>query len=163
FRWASHTPGSELTVRNTTLVEFFLAAEGDTVTVTVVESGFAALDAPEEVRQAAVKDNTGGWSQMMAELRDRAQAPGAGLAGPGRVTGGSGGGGGAVAGRGGGVRGGAAVGGGAAGDQIDRVFVALADPTRRQLLALLGGQEPASATALAGHLPMTRQAVVKHL
>ena len=77
FRWASHTPGSELTVRNTTLVEFFLAAEGDTVTVTVVESGFAALDAPEEVRQAAVKDNTGGWSQMMAELRDRAQAPAA--------------------------------------------------------------------------------------
>jgi len=61
------------------------------------------------------------------------------------------------------IRGAAAIGGGAAGGQVDRVFAALADPTRRQLLALLGGQEPASATALAGHLPMTRQAVVKHL
>ena len=61
------------------------------------------------------------------------------------------------------IRGAAAIGGGATGGQVDRVFAALADPTRRQLLALLGGQEPASATALAGQLPVTRQAVVKHL
>lgn len=40
---------------------------------------------------------------------------------------------------------------------------ALADPTRRQLLELLGGQAAASATALAGQLPVSRQAVVKHL
>jgi DNA-binding transcriptional ArsR family regulator len=47
--------------------------------------------------------------------------------------------------------------------RIDQVFAALADPTRRQLLALLGGQASASATTLAGQLPVTRQAVVKHL
>jgi DNA-binding transcriptional ArsR family regulator len=46
---------------------------------------------------------------------------------------------------------------------VDEVFVALADPTRRQLLELLGEQSAASATALAGQLPVTRQAVVKHL
>jgi DNA-binding transcriptional ArsR family regulator len=45
----------------------------------------------------------------------------------------------------------------------DQVFAALADPTRRQLLELLGGQAEASATALAGQLPVSRQAVVKHL
>jgi DNA-binding transcriptional ArsR family regulator len=45
----------------------------------------------------------------------------------------------------------------------DQVFAALADPTRRQLLELLGGQAGASATALAGQLPVSRQAVVKHL
>jgi DNA-binding transcriptional ArsR family regulator len=45
----------------------------------------------------------------------------------------------------------------------DRVFAALADPTRRQLLELLGGQAAASATVLAGQLPVSRQAVVKHL
>jgi DNA-binding transcriptional ArsR family regulator len=46
---------------------------------------------------------------------------------------------------------------------VDQVFAALADPTRRQLLELLGGQAAASATALAGQLPVSRQAVVKHL
>jgi DNA-binding transcriptional ArsR family regulator len=50
--------------------------------------------------------------------------------------------------------------GGAAADQV---FAALADPTRRQLLELLGEQAAASATALAGQLPVSRQAVVKHL
>lgn len=45
---------------------------------------------------------------------------------------------------------------------LDRVFVALADPTRRQLLELLGGR-PASATTLAGQVPVSRQAVVQHL
>ena len=45
----------------------------------------------------------------------------------------------------------------------DQVFAALADPTRRRLLELLGQQAAASATALAGQLPVSRQAVVKHL
>jgi DNA-binding transcriptional ArsR family regulator len=46
---------------------------------------------------------------------------------------------------------------------VDRVFTALADPTRRQLLELLGGRAPASATTLARGLPVSRQAVLKHL
>ena len=52
---------------------------------------------------------------------------------------------------------------GLASTAADQVFAALADPTRRQLLELLGGQAAASATALAGQLPVSRQAVVKHL
>jgi DNA-binding transcriptional ArsR family regulator len=43
------------------------------------------------------------------------------------------------------------------------VFVALADPTRRRLLEVLVDIRRASATALADHLPVSRQAVVKHL
>jgi DNA-binding transcriptional ArsR family regulator len=45
----------------------------------------------------------------------------------------------------------------------DAVFGALADPTRRRLLTLLDEHGPASATELARELPMTRQAIVKHL
>lgn len=44
----------------------------------------------------------------------------------------------------------------------DRVFAALADPNRRRLLAAVAGS-PATATELAGDLPISRQAVVKHL
>jgi DNA-binding transcriptional ArsR family regulator len=44
----------------------------------------------------------------------------------------------------------------------DAVFGALADPTRRQLLSSIA-QHPATATELAGGLPISRQAVVKHL
>jgi DNA-binding transcriptional ArsR family regulator len=46
---------------------------------------------------------------------------------------------------------------------VDSVLVALADPTRRQLLDLLAAQGEATATTLAGRLPVSRQAVVKHL
>jgi DNA-binding transcriptional ArsR family regulator len=42
------------------------------------------------------------------------------------------------------------------------VFYALADPTRRRLLATVAAA-PATATQLAGELPISRQAVVKHL
>lgn len=46
---------------------------------------------------------------------------------------------------------------------VDGVFVALADPTRRRLLDLLAARGPATATTLAAGLPVSRQAVVKHL
>ncbi|MCF7547736.1 metalloregulator ArsR/SmtB family transcription factor [Pseudonocardia sp. WMMC193] len=45
----------------------------------------------------------------------------------------------------------------------ERVFTALADPTRRQLLAELAAGGPATATDLAGRLPISRQAIAKHL
>jgi len=48
-------------------------------------------------------------------------------------------------------------------DPASRVFAALADPTRRQVLGLLGGQGELTATALADRLPISRQAIVKHL
>ena len=45
----------------------------------------------------------------------------------------------------------------------EQVFTALADPTRRAILAALAAQGPATATDLAGGLPITRQAIAKHL
>jgi DNA-binding transcriptional ArsR family regulator len=45
----------------------------------------------------------------------------------------------------------------------EQVFVALADPTRRAILATLASDGPATATDLAGRLPITRQAIAKHL
>ncbi len=44
-----------------------------------------------------------------------------------------------------------------------QVFIALADPTRRSILAALASQGPATATDLADLLPITRQAIAKHL
>jgi len=44
----------------------------------------------------------------------------------------------------------------------DAVFGALADPTRRRLLSAIS-DHPATATELAGGVPISRQAVVKHL
>jgi DNA-binding transcriptional ArsR family regulator len=48
-------------------------------------------------------------------------------------------------------------------EHVGPVFAALADPTRRRLLELLGEQPGVSATALAALLPVSRQAVVQHL
>jgi DNA-binding transcriptional ArsR family regulator len=45
---------------------------------------------------------------------------------------------------------------------VTDVFAALADPNRRHLLEALAQRE-ASATQLAADLPVTRQAVAKHL
>ena len=45
----------------------------------------------------------------------------------------------------------------------EHVFVALADPSRRHILATLAGGGPATATDLADRLPITRQAIAKHL
>ena len=45
----------------------------------------------------------------------------------------------------------------------EQVFSALADPTRRGILATLAAHGPATATDLADRLPITRQAIAKHL
>ena len=44
-----------------------------------------------------------------------------------------------------------------------RVFAALADPRRRELLELLAGTPGVSAGVLAARLPVSRQAVAQHL
>jgi DNA-binding transcriptional ArsR family regulator len=46
---------------------------------------------------------------------------------------------------------------------LNEVFGALADPTRREVLRSLAEQPGLTASRLAGDLPMTRQAVAKHL
>src|SRR5215813_9933383 len=43
------------------------------------------------------------------------------------------------------------------------VFIALADPSRRAILAALAAHGPATATDLADRLPISRQAIAKHL
>jgi DNA-binding transcriptional ArsR family regulator len=45
---------------------------------------------------------------------------------------------------------------------VTDVFAALADPTRRTVMEHLA-REPATATQIAADLPVTRQAVAKHL
>ena len=45
----------------------------------------------------------------------------------------------------------------------EQVFTALADPSRRAILAELASAGPATATDLADRLPITRQAIAKHL
>jgi ArsR family transcriptional regulator, cadmium/lead-responsive transcriptional repressor len=49
------------------------------------------------------------------------------------------------------------------GREVDALWAAVGDPTRRQLLDALLTHGQASATALSGELPVTRQAVAKHL
>jgi DNA-binding transcriptional ArsR family regulator len=48
-------------------------------------------------------------------------------------------------------------------DPLGQVFSALADPHRRHVLGYLAEYGTATATELTGELPMTRQAVSKHL
>jgi DNA-binding transcriptional ArsR family regulator len=51
----------------------------------------------------------------------------------------------------------------ATGWTADKIFTALADPTRRALLATLAEHSPKTATQLAGEYPITRQGIAKHL
>ena len=46
---------------------------------------------------------------------------------------------------------------------LDGVFKALADPTRRRLLDQLHRENGQTLTALCAHMDMTRQAVTQHL
>jgi DNA-binding transcriptional ArsR family regulator len=48
-------------------------------------------------------------------------------------------------------------------DRAGAVFGALSDPTRRALLQTIAAQPEATATELASELPISRQAVLKHL
>ena len=45
----------------------------------------------------------------------------------------------------------------------DDLWSAIGDPTRRRLLDLLLDEGSATATGLSEHLPVTRQAIAKHL
>jgi len=45
----------------------------------------------------------------------------------------------------------------------DELWSAIGDPTRRRMLDLLLADGPGTATTLSGRLPVTRQAVAKHL
>jgi DNA-binding transcriptional ArsR family regulator len=48
-------------------------------------------------------------------------------------------------------------------DAAEAVFAAMADPTRRAVLRGVAEDGPLTATELAGRLPVSRQAIAKHL
>jgi DNA-binding transcriptional ArsR family regulator len=48
-------------------------------------------------------------------------------------------------------------------DEADELWSAVADPSRRRILDALLASGEATATALAGVLPITRQGITKHL
>jgi len=48
-------------------------------------------------------------------------------------------------------------------DPVGATFAALADPTRRHVIGVLSGGGEVSVTELARELPISRQAVAKHL
>jgi uncharacterized protein YndB with AHSA1/START domain len=73
FRWASTFPGEDLKPGRSTLIEFTMTPTDNGVTVSVVESGFANLDASDEVKAQSAASNTGGWTQELDSLRSRAE------------------------------------------------------------------------------------------
>jgi hypothetical protein len=73
FRWAGAFGGVPPAQGNSTLVEFYVHAAGDAVGVTVVESGFSALELPEDLREDQMVASAGGWHYEMAGLRMRAE------------------------------------------------------------------------------------------
>lgn len=74
FRWSSTFPGADLTPGRVTLIEFTVTPAGDEVRVSVVESGFSQLDAPEDLKTQSVESNSGGWTEQLSSLRSRAEA-----------------------------------------------------------------------------------------
>jgi uncharacterized protein YndB with AHSA1/START domain len=74
FRWSSAFPGGDLAPGRTTLIEFTVTPATDGVVVAVVESGFAALDAPEGLKNESFESNSGGWAAELDALRNRAEA-----------------------------------------------------------------------------------------
>jgi uncharacterized protein YndB with AHSA1/START domain len=73
FRWSSGYPGAELSPGRTTLIEFTVTPAESGVVVAVRESGFANLDAPDELKKQNFESNSGGWSQELDSLRSRAE------------------------------------------------------------------------------------------
>jgi uncharacterized protein YndB with AHSA1/START domain len=74
FRWSSTFPGADLTPGRTTLIEFTVTPTDDGVQVSVVESGFAKLDAADDLKAQSIESNSGGWTEQLSSLCSRAEA-----------------------------------------------------------------------------------------
>jgi uncharacterized protein YndB with AHSA1/START domain len=75
YRWAvlREPQGGDPVEGNSTLVEFTLQSDGDGTRLRVVESGFAALDAPAEKQSERAEDNREGWGIELGHLSDYAE------------------------------------------------------------------------------------------
>jgi len=68
FRW--QTREGELSDTNSTLVVMTIEPEETGTRLRVVESGFATLPWPDDVRARYVDENSKGWLTELGELRD---------------------------------------------------------------------------------------------
>ena len=77
YRWAPYPifGGVEPREGNSTLVEFTLSQEEAGVRLRVVESGYDALDASEELRRKGLEGNANGWDGALADVKQRAESP----------------------------------------------------------------------------------------
>jgi uncharacterized protein YndB with AHSA1/START domain len=79
FRWAVD-PGRDVDEGNSTLVEFSLRADQESTRLTVVETGFQGLAAPEAERQRHFDSHSRGWELELGELGEyvgrRSRTPG---------------------------------------------------------------------------------------
>jgi len=72
YRWG-HGADVEPAAGNSTLVEFTLTPADSGTMLRVVETGFASLDASDEEKGTAVKENTEGWASELGELQQYAE------------------------------------------------------------------------------------------
>ena len=69
FRW-DYPEGESPHERNAALVEFTLTSEGGGTRLRVTESGFEALDRPEQEKASYIDIHEKGWEAHLASLRD---------------------------------------------------------------------------------------------
>jgi uncharacterized protein YndB with AHSA1/START domain len=69
FRW-DYPDGEQPHEGNAPLVEFTLTAEGPGTRLRVIESGFAALGKPEQVKATYIDMHDKGWDVHLASLQD---------------------------------------------------------------------------------------------
>jgi uncharacterized protein YndB with AHSA1/START domain len=69
FRW-DYPDGAKADEGNSLRVEFTLTAEGPSTRLRVTESGFPALERPEEEKAAYTDAHSKGWDIHLASLRD---------------------------------------------------------------------------------------------
>ena len=69
FRW-DYPDGAKADEGNSLRVEFTLTAEGPSTRLRVTESGFPALERPEDEKAAYADARTKGWDIHLASLRD---------------------------------------------------------------------------------------------
>jgi uncharacterized protein YndB with AHSA1/START domain len=71
FRWV-RKPGLVVSRDNSLLVEFILQPDKGGTRLKVVESGFDAIDWPDEEKARYVEDHSNGWQRILDRLRDHA-------------------------------------------------------------------------------------------